>query len=327
MPSIMATESLGSIITVDHNGQGYGRPTAPYILARRVPKKTRACVPCHERKVKCNATQSGLPCTRCIVQCRVEECILVPHRTPGCGGLDRRTPGHGLTVDRASKRKRIIASENPTDRNALPRQHPVPDQPGSDSGIRSVRFDRPRDTSSSLSAETECSDHNSRPVREPVSDGEMRREAPNQSSPVVEEEDADLQVCREIFQKGNDTLSPAPAGRLDGGREIIEFHDGIDSITILGEVFGQKQPSRLVRIVLKNPNPSTGDPGERAGLDALDLEYLRRKGAFTLPPCETRCVFSTRLAHRFDGAIATRSSACTSNASIHMPRSSTGSNL
>ncbi|KAF2655994.1 hypothetical protein K491DRAFT_692489 [Lophiostoma macrostomum CBS 122681] len=42
-------------------------------------KKPRACVPCHERKVRCDATDVGTPCSRCIKKDRVEVCQLVPN--------------------------------------------------------------------------------------------------------------------------------------------------------------------------------------------------------------------------------------------------------
>lgn len=52
--SIMATADLGS-------------GDAPI-------KKSKACVPCHERKVRCNATRVGLPCTRCVKRNETQCC-------------------------------------------------------------------------------------------------------------------------------------------------------------------------------------------------------------------------------------------------------------
>ena len=43
-----------------------------------VVKKPRACVPCHERKVKCDASPAGIPCSRCIECGRLGQCRLVP---------------------------------------------------------------------------------------------------------------------------------------------------------------------------------------------------------------------------------------------------------
>ena len=44
---------------------------------RDAAKKSRACVPCHERKVRCNASLAGLPCNRCIESGRIGQCRLV----------------------------------------------------------------------------------------------------------------------------------------------------------------------------------------------------------------------------------------------------------
>jgi hypothetical protein len=104
---------------------------------------------------------------------------------------------------------------------------------------------------------------------------------------VVGEEDSQLQICREMSQWGTDASSPTRMGQLDRGREVIEYHDGINSITILGEIFGQKHSKRLVRIVLKDPDPPQGKQRELSGLDDVDAEYLQRKGAFNLPPRQT----------------------------------------
>ncbi|CAI6337668.1 unnamed protein product [Periconia digitata] len=43
-----------------------------------VPKKTRACVPCHTRKVRCDASQVGTPCSRCVDRACVEACVPSP---------------------------------------------------------------------------------------------------------------------------------------------------------------------------------------------------------------------------------------------------------
>ncbi|KAF1976295.1 hypothetical protein BU23DRAFT_44863 [Bimuria novae-zelandiae CBS 107.79] len=43
-------------------------------------KKTRSCVPCHTRKLRCDATLVGTPCTRCVTNNRVGICVLVEHR-------------------------------------------------------------------------------------------------------------------------------------------------------------------------------------------------------------------------------------------------------
>lgn len=39
--------------------------------------KPQACVPCHRRKVRCDASRRGTPCTRCIDKNRSSDCVLV----------------------------------------------------------------------------------------------------------------------------------------------------------------------------------------------------------------------------------------------------------
>ncbi|CAH0050938.1 unnamed protein product [Clonostachys solani] len=49
----------------------------------RPGKKPRACVPCHERKVRCDLALSGIPCTRCLNKDRVAECMPLSRSAPG----------------------------------------------------------------------------------------------------------------------------------------------------------------------------------------------------------------------------------------------------
>jgi hypothetical protein len=52
-------------------------------LDQRPAKKSRACVHCHIRKVRCNAWEVGVPCTRCKRRNQTSTCVLVgpPQRT------------------------------------------------------------------------------------------------------------------------------------------------------------------------------------------------------------------------------------------------------
>jgi hypothetical protein len=45
----------------------------PHTMGRRV----RACVPCHERKVRCDAVKVGTPCTRCVDNGRTQGCVML----------------------------------------------------------------------------------------------------------------------------------------------------------------------------------------------------------------------------------------------------------
>lgn len=100
---------------------------------------------------------------------------------------------------------------------------------------------------------------------------------------MVQEEDSELQICREMSQWGKQDSPHNRVGHLDQAREVIEYHEGVNSITILGEVFGRKHPRKLVRIVLRDSDLPRGKSRELSGLDDVDAEYLDAKGAFDLP--------------------------------------------
>lgn len=65
-------------------------------IEQRPRRKTRACVPCHERKVRCNAFEAGLPCTRCVNSRRAEACILIPVQEKTGGWVLNSIPRNGF---------------------------------------------------------------------------------------------------------------------------------------------------------------------------------------------------------------------------------------
>ena len=104
------------------------------------------------------------------------------------------------------------------------------------------------------------------------------------SAHAVLQEDSQLEICREMSQWGSDFTVRTNVGEAEQGQEILEYHDGINSVTILGDVFGRKSPRKFVRIVLRDR-----DAKEQQGVsdpDADSREWLRKRGAFTLPSNE-----------------------------------------
>lgn len=84
---------------------------------------------------------------------------------------------------------------------------------------------------------------------------------------------------------GDDQLSPLRVGHQTKGREILEYYDGINSTTILGELFGQNEPRRFVKITV---GESSGvEQGHTEDVESLNMDFLRRRGAFNLPPRST----------------------------------------
>ena len=116
--------------------------------------------------------------------------------------------------------------------------------------------------------------------------GGTKKSGYQQSPQAVRQEDTLLEMCREMSQWGSDTSLPTLVGQADEGLEVVEYHDGTNSMTILGEVFGQGRKHRrsLVRVVLPNSNHHHGQTGELSGLDDADVGFLRKKGALDLPP-------------------------------------------
>lgn len=103
----------------------------------------------------------------------------------------------------------------------------------------------------------------------------------------VHEEDAHLQICREMSHWGSDSTSPTQFGYPKKGRGVIEYHDGTSSVTILSEILGRKRPRKLVRIVIEDPISPLGGPRAESGLesslDEADIAYIQHKGALILP--------------------------------------------
>lgn len=98
----------------------------------------------------------------------------------------------------------------------------------------------------------------------------------------MSEGDSQLQICRKIAHWDDDQVLPTLIGQPTQGREVLEYHDGVDSTTILGELFGHKNPRKLVRILLHEPAPAKHSPLEH--LENAKLEFLNSIGAFNLPP-------------------------------------------
>lgn len=97
----------------------------------------------------------------------------------------------------------------------------------------------------------------------------------------VREEDIHMHICDEMSRGRPVDMSPTSSN----GCEVIEYHGGESSVTILGEALAQQQHNRLVKVVLMSERLGSNH-GTAKGLDAIDMEYLRSKGALDVPPRE-----------------------------------------
>jgi hypothetical protein len=73
----LPTLNFSAIACHQHHHQD--RAADPVWMAMTAPlgKKPTACVPCHERKVRCDSTTVGFPCTRCTTKDRADSCIML----------------------------------------------------------------------------------------------------------------------------------------------------------------------------------------------------------------------------------------------------------
>lgn len=103
----------------------------------------------------------------------------------------------------------------------------------------------------------------------------------------MREEDVQFRICQEMSQARQITMSPIPGPENAGRSEVIEFHEGVNSMTILGEVIGKNQSTRLVKVVVVDDGANSNHSKARQHLDEADMDYLVRKGALTFPPRPT----------------------------------------
>ncbi|PPJ50280.1 hypothetical protein CBER1_04886 [Cercospora berteroae] len=71
------------------------------------------------------------------------------------------------------------------------------------------------------------------------------------------------------------------------GREVIEYHDGTNPMSIWSAALGAQKTQRRVRIIVQDVDSLQCPSPDVAGLDRLDAEYLSRRGAFDFPPAAT----------------------------------------
>ncbi|KIV92256.1 hypothetical protein PV10_06713 [Exophiala mesophila] len=235
------------------------------------PKKPRACVPCNARKVRCDAGAVGAPCSQCTRRKRTSDCILMP-------------PPSKKAKSQVSYAQKPIESApflRPTER-----QDPtVPSNVESTSRRKSDRLQRHSDEESqnNWTPSTSFSPSSRQRV-----DGANRSHLSVQESPVVPDEDTCLQVFREMSRWETTAESESPsAPRLQAGnREVVEYQGATNSITILGEVLAPRHPRRLVRIHLRDSGQKANQYDALDGLEVADREFLRVKGALSLPDTE-----------------------------------------
>ncbi|EME82837.1 uncharacterized protein MYCFIDRAFT_80434 [Pseudocercospora fijiensis CIRAD86] len=203
---------------------------AEYITVMHVSRarKKIACVPCHERKVRCDASDVGMPCTRC---------------------SERQRSAHCTPTSRKPRRRNAHACNNAR---------------------------RP-------SAEREP-DHAYQPCA-PISpvDTDAWQRAPDDEHVQTLRGMAGQPTPTELIRQDNDRH-----GVVNGSPHVIEYFDRFNATALLTEALGVRKRKRLIRIELA----AAGEPDqpypyfESPHLPAHDMQYLRSKHVFDLPPPE-----------------------------------------
>ncbi|KAF5640800.1 cutinase transcription factor 1 beta [Fusarium sp. NRRL 52700] len=100
----------------------------------------------------------------------------------------------------------------------------------------------------------------------------------------VQEQDVHLRVAEEMCREDAAVVSPNESGESDGYCEVIEYHEGITPITILGQALGKRLPNRLTRVRLKRARTDQGVQLEGVREASTNMEFLEQKGALNIPP-------------------------------------------
>lgn len=212
-------------------------------------KKVSACVPCHERKVRCDAGVIGTPCSRCVSKARTQHCTLVLRRS-------RRATKHPAELELGdSQHGSNNASTSPI--NGWAQEH-----------ISTPSGGRPT---------------------------QPRQENLDSTPYSVAEEDAQIQTLHRMANHSNVTNLSGHANQpAAAARHHVEYLDRLNSVSILCEALGHRQPKRLIQVELPGPNHMSAKERELVDLEPSDIAYLEAKRVFDPPPNET-CIILLRL--------------------------------
>lgn len=104
------------------------------------------------------------------------------------------------------------------------------------------------------------------------------------SDPPIREEDVHVRIWQELSRRRPTMMSPTSPLQNPNRREVFEYHDGVNSMTILGEALGQPRATKLVRLLVLDDGSKVDPQKAFPGLDEADVEYLQKKGALKFPP-------------------------------------------
>ncbi|KAH7125996.1 fungal-specific transcription factor domain-containing protein [Dactylonectria macrodidyma] len=256
-------------------------------------RKPRACVPCHERKVRCDLAEVGTPCTRCTVKDRTPHCVVVarPERRILNDSNKRKTSTN--SAESVRRAPNLAANKPSADRLSA-------DRTSADAG-------REREAHDALM--TMARTPTSFESRDAVTENVTSPQAPNRASPLTNssgqssnrpsasshlvdprpqystsEDDGPLQTLCRMADNEAVILSPVSTGKTEQqSRRIFEYYSDFNALTVLNEAIGQQSQRRLVQIDLDEPQSTSVIHRELCRLDAVDRAYLAQRRVHDLP--------------------------------------------
>ncbi|KAG4281967.1 hypothetical protein FPRO06_10871 [Fusarium proliferatum] len=232
-------------------------------MERRPVKKPRACSHCHVRKVRCDAWQVGLPCTRCRRRQQDSTCVLV-----AAPSQSERTR---ISQQILSQPAQADSDDCDSDLGLL--------QGGLGEGAPSITL-TPRHGPPQVQASTmpQIDRGNSE-----VAAVHLALNTPP-SDVSVQEQDVQLRIAEEMCREDATVVSPNHSGNADECCEVIEYHEGITPATILGQAIGKRQPNRLTRVMLKRARTDRGPQMGDMEAASTNMDFLEQRGALNIPP-------------------------------------------
>ncbi|KAH8595050.1 fungal-specific transcription factor domain-containing protein [Bisporella sp. PMI_857] len=245
------------------------------IEAPVVAKKPCACVPCHDRKVRCDTAVVGTPCTRCISRKLQDAC------TP----VTRVNKRKNDTAHRPTPRKRQHG-DNTADAQSTTITVCLPSSRTNGASLMSTSPNiLPGHTSDNWGQ-----DRGEIPTTEetdqlPVtysSPRQARLDSPTTADTVEEEDNAHLHTLHGMSNLN--AASPTVLASPNQGQHIVEYYGQLNSISVLRDVIGGRSGrKRLVHLTVPGPNTTSAQERELSVLSAVDRAYLNDHNIYRLP--------------------------------------------
>lgn len=100
---------------------------------------------------------------------------------------------------------------------------------------------------------------------------------------ATREEDVPFRICEDMSRNRQEAISPTPQPQNPDSREVMELHEGVNPMTILGEALGRQRPNRFVRFTVQEDGSTSNSRQPIYALDVADAAYLKAKGALEFP--------------------------------------------